>query len=316
MIDEPKPAVLVLAPLADFLLEPLARLATCVWARTPSELEVAKKHESAPLVRAAVGAGSTVVTAELLESFPALDLVAINGVGYDGVDLTACRARGVRVTNTPDVLTDDVADLAVALMLMTSRCLLMANRSLHEGRWAEGASRLTHKLSGSKAGILGLGRIGKAIAQRLAAFDITVGYHGRQRQEVEMRFFENLEDMAHWCDFLVVACPGGPGTRHLVSKEVLAALGADGTLINIARGPVVDEQALVKALREKVIRSAGLDVFEHEPQVPEELLAMEQVVLLPHVGSATHETRGAMARLVLENVEAHFSGMQLVTPVV
>jgi lactate dehydrogenase-like 2-hydroxyacid dehydrogenase len=220
------------------------------------------------------------------------------------------------VTNTPDVLTDDVADIAVALVLMTSRRLVQANRLLHADRWNEGTSKLTGKVSGKRAGIVGLGRIGKAIAHRLSAFGMSIGYHGRKPQDVPYAFHASLNDLAAWSDFLIVACPGGEGTRHLINAEVLAALGAKGTLINIARGSIVDETALVAALSDGVIATAGLDVFEFEPRLPAELLAMGHVTLLPHIGSATRETRGDMAQLVLDNLAAHFSGQPLVTPVV
>jgi lactate dehydrogenase-like 2-hydroxyacid dehydrogenase len=219
----------------------------------------------------------------------------------------------VKVTHTPDVLSDDVADLAVALMLMTSRGLVQANRDLHAGQWAAGAGRLTRKVSGKKAGIVGLGRIGKAIAHRLAAFAMELAYHGRKPQPVELRYFPGLVEMAAWCDFLVVITPGGPGTRHLIDAKVLKALGRKGILINVARGSVVDEAALIAALEAGELGGAGLDVFEHEPVVPAALLNRPELVLLPHVGSATRETRGAMGQLVLDNLAAHFAGEPLKT---
>ena len=310
-----KPHLLILAPLAEFLMLELTNHYHCHFGRTADELEAALA-ETGDVIRGVVGNGGSVVTDNLLARLPAAKIVAINGVGYDGVDVKACAERGVRVTNTPDVLTDDVADLAVALVLMTSRQLVLANRDLHSGKWTEGTNRLTHKASGKRAGIVGLGRIGKAIARRLAAFDMQVGYFGRHRQDVEHRYFGDLAELAVWCDFLIVACPGGPQTFHLITAEVLAALGSTGILVNVARGPVVDEQALIGALESGSIRGAGLDVFENEPHVPEALLTRSDVVLLPHVGSATSETRGAMAQLVLDNLEAHFQGRPLLTAVV
>ena len=268
-----------------------------------------------PQIRGIVQNGGSVPTPELLDRLPALEIISVNGVGYDGVPLDYCKARGIKLTNTPDVLTDDVADIAVALVLMTSRGLVHANRCLHSDGWNEGTSTLTTKATGKRAGIIGLGRIGKAIAHRLTAFDMEIGYHGRSAQDVPYAFHASLTDLAAWSDFLIVACPGGAGTKHLINAEVLRALGAKGTLINIARGSIVDEQALIAALKEGVIKNAGLDVFEHEPQVPAELLSMPQVVLLPHVGSATQETRGAMGQLVLDNLAAHFAGLSLITPV-
>jgi lactate dehydrogenase-like 2-hydroxyacid dehydrogenase len=245
----------------------------------------------------------------VLERLPALEIIAVHGVGYNGVPLDYCRKRGLRVTNTPDVLTEDVADIALALVLMTSRGLVAANRFLHAGEWRHGQFKLTMKPDGKRAGIFGLGRIGKAIAWRLAQLEMEIGYHGRTLQEdVPFDYFEELTELAEWCDFLIVACPGGPATQHAVNAEVLAALGPKGTLINVARGTVVDEPALVQALEGGVIRGAGLDVFENEPDVPSPLLSMENVVLLPHVGSGTVETRRAMADLLIRNLEAHFAG--------
>jgi hydroxypyruvate reductase len=190
-----------------------------------------------------------------------------------------------------------------------------SNRHLHAGAWLRGAFPLAHALRGKVAGILGLGRIGKAIAQRLEAHGMKIAYHGRRPQSVPWAYCEDLAALAAESDFLIVACPGGPETRHLVNAEVLAALGGEGTLINIARGSVVDELALISALKAGTIRAAGLDVFEDEPRVPTELLACENAVLLPHVGSATHETRGGMAALVLANLAAQFAGRELITPV-
>lgn len=301
------PDLLILAPLPEFLMEPLRASFTCHETLSP---------EVAPRIRAVVGAGGTDYAKTILERLPALEIIAVNGVGYDGVPLAYCRERGIRVTNTPDVLTEDVADLALALVLMTSRKLVQANRFLHAGRWARESFELGTKPGGKRAGIVGLGRIGKAIAARLVEIGMEIGYHGRTRQpDVPYVHFAKLLDLAAWCDFLLIACPGGPGTKHLVNAEVLSALGPEGTLINIARGSIVDETALIAALKQGAIKAAGLDVFEHEPQVPEALLNMEQVTLLPHIGSGTLETRQAMADLVVRNLTAHFAGEALITPV-
>jgi lactate dehydrogenase-like 2-hydroxyacid dehydrogenase len=201
------------------------------------------------------------------------------------------------------------------LVLMTSRRLIESNRFLHEGKWLRGAFPLAHALRGKVAGILGLGRIGKAIAQRLEAHGMKIAYHGRKPQNVSWSYFDDLEALAAESDFLIVACPGGPGTQKLVNADVLASLGSEGTLINIARGSVVDETALITALEQGTIRTAGLDVFEDEPRLPAALMNCERAVFLPHVGSATHETRHAMAGLVLDNLAAHFAGRALITPV-
>ncbi|MFZ4764565.1 MAG: 2-hydroxyacid dehydrogenase [Roseimicrobium sp.] len=309
------PSLLLLAPFPDFLLEPLQKAFVCHEGRTPDELEGALREHGAS-IRAVVGGGGTDYAQALLEQLPSLEIIAVNGVGYDGVPLAYCRERGIRVTNTPDVLTEDVADTALALVLLTARKLVQANRFLHAGNWEHGPFELAMKAGGKRAGILGLGRIGLAIAWRLAQLGMEIGYHGRALQEeVPFDYFETLPEMAEWCDFLIVACPGGPATRHLVNADVLRALGPQGTLINIARGSIVDEVALIEALQHGLIKAAGLDVFANEPQVPEVLLRLENAVLLPHVGSATEETRRAMMDLVVRNLHAHFAGEPLVTPV-
>ncbi|MBL9133332.1 MAG: 2-hydroxyacid dehydrogenase [Verrucomicrobiaceae bacterium] len=302
-----RPEVLVAAPLPDFLRQPLEEAYVC------HELATVEPHLSK--IRAVIPLGGTVLTNSLLERLPALEIVSVMGVGYDGVPVPWCRERGIRVTNTPDVLTDDVADIAVALVLMTSRRLVESNRHLHDGKWLGGAFPLAHAVRGKVAGILGLGRIGKAIAHRLEAHGMKIAYHGRKPQNVPWAYFDDLKALAAESDFLIVACPGGPETQKIVNAAILTALGPEGTLINIARGSVVDEAALITALESGTIRTAGLDVFEDEPRVPAKLMNCERAVLLPHVGSATHETRRAMAGLVLENLAAHFAGRDLITPV-
>lgn len=298
------PEILLAAPVPDFLRQPLE-----------AAYQVCELANPSANVRAIVPLGGTQLSVEQLEAFPKLEIISVMGVGYDGVPVAWCKERGIRVTNTPDVLTDDVADIAVALVLMTSRRLVESNRFLHASKWLGGGFPLAHALRGKVAGILGLGRIGKAIAQRLEAHGMKIAYHGRKPQNVPWSYFDDLKALAAESDFLVVACPGGPETVKLVDADVLTALGAEGTLINIARGSVVDEKALVAALDAGTIRTAGLDVFEDEPRVPAALMACERAVLLPHVGSATHETRRAMAQLVLDNLAAHFAGRELITPV-
>ena len=307
--------ILQIAPLPEFLLQPLREKHEVVDHFHATDRDQLLRDVGSR-VRGIVMTGGSVMLPTFLDQLPALEIISVNGVGYDGVPIDYCRARGIRVTNTPDVLTDDVADIAVALVLMTSRRLVQANRWLHAGEWDKGATTLTGKVSGKSAGIVGLGRIGKAIAQRLTACGMQIGYHGRSAQDVPYAFHAELVSLAAWSDFLIVACPGGDKTKHLINIDVLRALGAKGTLINIARGSIVDETALIEALREGVIACAGLDVFEHEPKVPAELLAMEQVTLLPHIGSATRETRGEMSQLLLDNLDAHFNGRPLLTAVV
>ena len=306
--------LLILSPLPDFLMEPLRAAYVC-HAYFDAEDKAAMLAAVGGEIRGIVMSGGGVSPVAMLEQLPKLEIIGVFGVGYDGVPVDWCKAHGIRVTNTPDVLTEDVADMASALVLMTSRKLIAANRFLHEGGWTLRAFPLAHALRGKLAGIVGLGRIGKAIARRLEAHGVRVAYHGRTRQEVAWEYFDSLMTMAKAVDFLVVACPGGAATKHLINAEVLAALGEKGTLINISRGSVVDEAALIAALQNGTIRGAGLDVFADEPHVPEALLLCENAVLTPHLGSATHETRAEMAQLVVANLAAHFGGKALLTPV-
>ena len=220
------------------------------------------------------------------------------------------------VTNTPDVLNDCVADLALGLTIATLRRMVPADRYVRAGSWPQRNLPFSRRVGGKSMGILGLGRIGKAIARRAEAFNMRIAYHGRKpRADVEYRYYPKLVDMARDCDVLMVICAGGAKTYHLVDAQVLAALGPEGTLINVARGSVVDESALVKALADGTLGAAGLDVFEAEPRVPEALWAMDNVVLQPHVASATHETRKAMGDLAVDNLRAYFSGKPVLTPV-
>lgn len=305
--------LLILAPLPDFLLQPLQADYLCHDGTVNLEAVLAAHGGE---VRGAVLAGGTQVPVALLERLPKLEILSVFGVGYDGVPISECQARGLRVTNTPDVLTDDVADIATALVLMTSRRLAEAETFTRSGSWGGGPFPLAYALRGKVAGIVGLGRIGAAIARRLQEHGMHITYHGRRMQEgVTHEYYPTLTGLAEAADFLIVACPGGEETRHVVNAEVLAALGPEGTLVNIARGSVVDEAALICALETGGIRAAGLDVFENEPHVPEALRLHPRAVLLPHVGSATLETRAAMAALVEENLAAHFAGVPLPTPV-
>ncbi len=248
--------------------------------------------------------------------FPKLALVANMGVGYDNIDAKAAAARGIVVTNTPDVLTEETADAAFGLLLAVVRQLPQADRFTRAGEWPKRAFPLSASLRGRTMGIVGLGRIGKAIALRGEAFGLKIAYNGRHEQKgVAWPFFADLVEMAKACDILMVSTPGGAETRNLVGAAALDALGPDGVVVNIARGGIVDEDALIAALREKRILSAGLDVYLDEPRVPEALLAMDHVVLLPHVGSATGPTRVAMAGLVIDNVASFTRGAGPLTPV-
>jgi lactate dehydrogenase-like 2-hydroxyacid dehydrogenase len=268
-------------------------------------------------VRGLAVGGHRRIDATLFDRLPNLQIVANFGVGYDSVDVDAAGERGVIVTNTPGVLDDEVADTAVALLLMTVRELAQAERYLRAGRWAaEGTYPLTDlTVTGRKLGILGLGRIGEAIARRAEPFGMTVAYHNRSEKDVPYRYYPSLLEMARDVDTLMVVVPGNAATRHLVDAEVLEALGPDGVLVNIGRGTVVDEIALIGALKTHTIRAAGLDVYEDEPNVPQELIDLDNAVLLPHVGSASKPTRRAMGQLVVDNLTSWFDEGRALTPV-
>jgi lactate dehydrogenase-like 2-hydroxyacid dehydrogenase len=252
--------------------------------------------------------------AALIAALPNLKVISSFGVGLDAIDLGAARARGIAVGYTPDVLNDCVADTAFALVMDVARRFSAADRFVRRGDWLEGQFPLATKVSGKKLGILGMGRIGRVIARRASGFDMDVRYHNRKPlADVAHVYADSLKALAEWADFLVVASAGGAETRGLVSREILDALGPTGYLINISRGTVVDEQALVDALQNGRIAGAGLDVFEDEPNVPEALFALDNVVLLPHLASNTHETRAAMAQRVEDNLAAFFAGRPLVS---
>jgi hydroxypyruvate reductase len=263
----------------------------------------------------ATGLGGT-VDAALIAALPRLRIIATSTVGLDAIDLGAAKSRGIAVTNTPDVLTECVADFALGLAIASARRICEADRFVRAGKWLAGGFPLATKLGGKTMGIVGMGRIGRAIATRAAAFGMAIAYHGpRAKPELPYRYHETLAGLAAASHFLMVTAPGGADTRHLIDAKILDALGAKGTLINIARGSVVDEAALVAALRAGAIGGAALDVFADEPNVPEALLAMENVVLQPHLGSATEETRAVMGQLVVDNLKAFFAGEALLTPV-
>ncbi len=272
--------------------------------------------EVGPRIRGIAAGGTRRVDGAMMDRLPNLEVISNFGVGYDRIDAAEAGRRGIIVTNTPDVLTEEVADLALGLLIATVRQLPQVDRYLRAGKWLERDYPLTATLRERTVGIVGLGRIGKAIAKRLEAFGLGIVYHGRREQEdVPYRYYANVLDMARDVDTLMIVIPGGDETKHLVNAEVLEALGPNGVLINVARGTVVDERALIDALRSKTILTAGLDVFEDEPRVPQELIDMDHVVLLPHVGSASVHTRNAMGQLVVDNLVAWFSGKGPLTPV-
>ncbi len=303
--------ILITAPLPDFLMKPLKEAYTCHDYHRSTE-KAALLKEAGPGITGLVQGGRTVTAVELLDQLPNLEVISVMGVGYDGVPVDYCRKRGIKVGHTPDVLTDDVADVAVTLLLMLSRNFHLANRVVHSGEWRKHSLPLGTSITGKKVGILGLGRIGKAIAHRLEAAGMKVSYHGRNIQPVHYTHHSSLLEMARDVDFLVVATPGGPTTRNMIDAAVLRALGAKGRLINIARGSIVDEPAMIQALKDGTLGGAGLDVFADELNIPEELMKMDNVVLFPHVGSATKETRERMGDLVLANLAAHFAGKPVV----
>ncbi|EJO94923.1 NAD-binding D-isomer specific 2-hydroxyacid dehydrogenase [Ectopseudomonas mendocina DLHK] len=255
-------------------------------------------------------------TAEQLELLPNLRAICSFGVGHDPYPLELLRERGIAISTTPDVLNDCVADLAMGLIIDSARRLSASDRFVRSGAWADGQSfPLARRVSGKRLGIVGLGRIGEAVARRAAGFAMPLRYHNRRAVEGSPYQHEpDLLALARWADFLVLTCPGGAATRNLIDAEVLEALGADGFLINVARGSVVDEAALITALQNGVIAGAGLDVYQHEPQVPPALRELDNVVLLPHVGSASIETRQQMADLVLDNLRSFVASGKLLTP--
>jgi hydroxypyruvate reductase len=252
---------------------------------------------------------------ELMAALPSLGIVAINGVGTDKVDLEFARGRGVRVTTTPGTLTEDVADLAIGLIIALLRGIPAADAHVRAGSWPNGDRPLARKVSGRRFGIIGLGQIGSAIAQRLAAFG-PVAYTDARHQAAPYEFHDDLRSLAMSSDVLVVACPANASTYHLINGEVIDALGPGGYLINVARGSIVDEPAVVAALASGRLAGAALDVFENEPSVPEALRASANVVLTPHIASATVETRKQMADLVLQNLDAFMAGAPLPTAAV
>lgn len=292
--------------------------------KLPAHFTVHKLHEApepaaflAEIGGRVRGAATGSADEKLLASLPNLEIIANPGVGYDGIDVEACASRGIRVTNTPDVLNDAVAEITIGLMVALSRRLVAADRHVREGRWAFGTYPLTGELTGKTVGIVGLGRIGKEIAVRCQAMKMRVIYFGRHRQPHQPYvYYSELVDMARDSDWLVVIAPGGAATSGIVSRPVMQALGPQGSLVNMARGSLVEEPAMVEMLASGALGGAALDVFENEPAVPAALLEMDNVVLSPHQGSATGKTRDAMGDLVVANLLAHFEGRPLLTPVV
>jgi lactate dehydrogenase-like 2-hydroxyacid dehydrogenase len=310
-----KPDLLVIYPLAEPALEALARATNMhrVFDASDPAAVIAKAAEA---VRGVAASYLRPMDKPFIDRLPKLEIIAGFGVGYDYIDVGYAAKKGIVVTNTPDVLTEEVADLTLGLMLATVRELPQADRYLRQGRWHEGEYPLTASLRGRRIGILGLGRIGKAIARRCEAFGLKLAYHGRHRQpSVDYPYYETLIALARDVDMLVVVAPGGAQSKHLVNRAVLEALGRDGILINVARGSVVDEAALIAALKARKIHWAGLDVYVGEPKINPAFLELDNVALFPHVGSAAVHTRDGMGQLVVDNLAAYAEGKPPKTPV-
>jgi hydroxypyruvate reductase len=306
--------IAVIGPQRPFVLEALEREFTVHNVSEQADKIVAL-GPAAARVRATVTNAMAGLSASMMQALPSLELCAIMGVGLETTDLGAARERGVVVTTTP-VLYDDVADLGVILALCACRRIAEADRFVRSGRWLEGRMAPAHKFSGKRAGILGLGRIGNALAPRLAAFGLRIGYYDPlPKPGVPYQAYDSPVALARDSDILFLAAAGGHGGGHIVTAEVLDALGPQGIFVNVARGWLVDEAALVRALKDGRLGAAGLDVFEHEPRVPEELLGLDNVVLTPHIASNTEETMAAMGECVLDNVRSWFAGKGAITPV-
>ena len=311
-----KPDLLLPGPLMPMIMEQLDAAFTVHKLYEVEDRDALLSEVADKIV--AIASGSHVnVDAGLMGRLPNLKIVSNFGVGYDTVDAKWAGEHGIYVTNTPDVLTEEVADTAMALLLMTAREFPASERYLRAGKWPERPYPLTKStLRGRKLGIFGLGRIGKAIAKRAEGFGLEIGYHNRSKaSDAAYPYHDTLEGLAAAVDTLMIVVPGGDATYHAVSTDVLEALGPDGILINIGRGTVVDEIALIKALRDGTIRSAGLDVFEDEPNVPQALIDIDRIVLLPHVGSASVHTRNAMGQLVVDNLLNWKASGKPLTPV-
>ncbi|CAB3807036.1 2-hydroxyacid dehydrogenase [Paraburkholderia fynbosensis] len=315
-MSESKTLTLQLCPFSEYLEAGLNKHLQIVrWFELDDQAQNQWLEENAARVRAVATGGHIGCPSDLMLRLPSLGIVAINGVGFDKVDLNLAKARRVHVTNTPDVLTDDVADLAVGLIISLLREIPAAHAHVRAGEWPNGDVRLARKVTGRRFGIVGLGRIGSAIASRLKAFG-PICYTDIERKDVQYEFHADLNSLARASDVLILASSANASTRHLIKADTYSALGNSGYLVNVARGSLVDEQALIEALNAGTIAGAALDVFEHEPNIPEALLKHPGVVLTPHVASATVETRTRMADIVLGNLEAYVGQRPLLTALV
>jgi D-3-phosphoglycerate dehydrogenase len=311
-----KPQVLMIGPYPDWDMVKLEADYTLhkLWEAADRE-RLLSAH--AGEIRAIATRGELGAKKELIDRLPHLEIISCYGVGTDAIDLAAARARNIRVTNTPDVLTEDVADMAIALLLAVARQVPQADSYVRSGTWASQNFGLVSRFWGKRLGIIGMGRIGRAVARRAEAFNMTIAYFGRKKQEaLAYTYHDSLVSLARSSDFLLATVAGGKETAGLIGKAVFDALGPDGYFVNVARGSVVDEPALLEALEKGHIKGAGLDVFWNEPRIDPRFLALANVVLQPHHGSGTIETRKAMGQLVRDNLAAHFAGRPLLTVVV
>lgn len=310
-----KPEILMIAPFMPSVMQALETAYTVhkLWEAADRQGLMAQVSSG---VRGVATNGSVGITGDVINALPNLEIIACYGVGVDAIDLACAKSRGIPVTTTPDVLTSDVADMAVGLLIATSRRLVRGDQYVRSLEWGQkGEMPLTRRVTGKRAGIVGLGRVGKALARRLTAFEMQISYTDTSAQtDQPYQFVSDLTELARENDFLIVTAAGGPASRKMVNQTVLEALGAKGTLINVSRGSIVDEEALLAALEAGTLGAAGLDVFANEPDVPEALFKFENVVLMPHHSSGTVESRSAMGELIVGNLEAHFSGKSLLTP--
>ncbi|WP_295483301.1 2-hydroxyacid dehydrogenase [uncultured Succinatimonas sp.] len=299
--------------LPDFLISEVKKRGEFAEKKALNADELKQAYEETDIL---LVSGGTIITKDTYDKFKNVKMIADFGVGYDGIDVNEAIKRNIFISHTPNVLNDDVANTAVALLMNTTRQMIEAQKFIERKDWENGAIMpLGVSFTGLKVGIAGLGRIGKEIAARLEAFKCDIAYFAHGKKDVSYKFFASLSDMASWCDALIIAMPSTKETFHCVNEEILQKLGPNGFLVNIARGALVDTDALIKALDNKIIAGAGLDVFEQEPKVPQELFNRPNVVLTPHIGSATTYTRMEMAKLVLANIDAFIAGKNLITKV-
>ncbi|OUI82536.1 dihydrofolate reductase [Gluconobacter sp. DsW_056] len=307
-----RPGILTIDPILPFMKERLEQFFDLHPYTSLEELKVV-----APVIRGITTGGGSGVPAAIMNALPNLEVVSVNGVGTDRIDLQEAKRRNIRVATTQGTLTDDVADMAVVLMMTVMRDVVNNDRFVRAGNWPNSPLPLSHSLTKKKVGIAGFGHIGQAIAKRVSAFGMEVAYfNSHAKPETAYRFEPNLKALAEWCDVLILAVSGGPRSANMINDDVLTCLGKNGVLINIARGTVVDEEALLVALKEKRIAGAGLDVFQNEPNINPAFFALPNTVLQAHQASATVETRTAMGNLVVENLIAYFTDGKLLTPVI